>query len=90
MGKNRSAIKRARKSEERRRRNAALKSRMKTEIKKLLAALSAKELDKVDGLLRNAMREIYKAKAKGVIHKNKAARKVSRLAKKVQEALRAS
>lgn len=87
MRKNKSAIKRARKSKQRRARNASLKSRMKTEIKRVLEALGREEFSKVDELFRNAVRQICKTKAKGAIHKKKAARKISRLAKRIHQAV---
>ncbi len=75
---NRSAEKRVRQSEKRRLRNRALKTRIKNTIKKLMAAESREEKEK---LLQEAYSLIDKAVKKHVLHKNTAARKKSRLAK---------
>lgn len=85
MKKNKSAIKRALQSEKNRLRNAHVKSTMKTNIKKVLVALEAKEKDEVQATYKAAVRYIDKAASKGVIHKNSAARRVSRLSKKVNK-----
>jgi len=62
-------------------RNQAIKSKVKTMIKKVDAAVAAgdKELAKTNLVI--AVSEIEKARSKGVFHRNTAARKVSRLAK---------
>ena len=64
-------------------RNKAIKSEVKTSIKKVEAAVSAKDKAAADAALKNAVSVIEKACSKGVYHKNNAARKVSRLAKAV-------
>jgi small subunit ribosomal protein S20 len=74
-----SAIKRNRTNELRRQRNAHVKSRMKTYVKAVEAAIQAKDLDRVKGALPTALREIDRAASKGVIHPNSAARKKSTL-----------
>jgi len=78
-----SAIKRARQNETRRIRNKAVKTEVKTEIKKVLTAVAARDQETSQNVLREATSTISKAAAKGVIHKRAAARKISRLAKKV-------
>ena len=83
MGRNKSAEKRHRQSLKRRARNRMYKSRIKTAIKKLMAAMENKELEKIDPLFKNALKEINKARSKGVLHRNTASRKISRLYKKV-------
>ncbi len=80
-----SAAKRVRQSEKRRLRNKAIKTRTKTEIKKFLKALEEKDIQKAEELLRNAIKYIYKAKSKGVLHWRNAARKVSRLSLKLNK-----
>ncbi len=62
-------------------RNAAMKSRIKSAIKRFEGSLmdEAKDMEKINGFLRNAVSVIDKAAKKGVIHKNQAARKKSRL-----------
>ena len=64
-------------------RNKAIKSEVKTSIKKVAAAVSAKDKAAADAALKNAVSVIEKACSKGVYHKNNAARKVSRLSKLV-------
>ena len=79
-----SAKKRAKQSEVRRKINLARKSSVKTAVKKVLIALSAEESgEKVQELLIDAQAKIARARGKGVLHKNTAARKMSRLAKRV-------
>lgn len=64
-------------------RNKAVKSSVKTAIKKVEAAVAASEKETAAALLVEASAVIEKAAAKGVYHKNNASRKVSRLAKAV-------
>lgn len=78
----RSVVKRAEEAIERKIRNKAYKTQMKNAIKKVLDAVKAKESSQnVDKLLKNAISTIDKAASKGVIHKNQAARRKSRLMK---------
>jgi small subunit ribosomal protein S20 len=80
--KNKSAEKRVRQSFLRREKNRAYKTRMKNAIKKVLAAVQTKESsEKIEELLKQAIAAIDKAASKGVIHKNQAARRKSRLMK---------
>jgi len=60
---------------------------MKTQIKKVTAALENKEKESLDAVLKKTVAYINKAASKGVVHKNNAARKVSRLSKKVHSFL---
>lgn len=62
-----------------RQRNVAVKSRLRTYYKNALDAIAAKDAEKVKELLPVALQEIDKAASKGVIHKNTAARRKSRL-----------
>ncbi|MBP6940736.1 MAG: 30S ribosomal protein S20 [Syntrophorhabdaceae bacterium] len=89
MRKNKSAIKRTKQSEARRLRNSHVKTTMKTQIKKALSAADTKDTENLDALFVKAVSQINKAASKGVIHKNNASRKVSRLAKKVNRAAQA-
>ncbi len=77
-----SVIKRARQNKKRCLRNAATKSRMKTLIKNVHTAVVAKE--GVEISLSEAISAIDKAANKGIIHKNTANRKKSRLCQNVQ------
>ncbi|CRZ34242.1 SSU ribosomal protein S20P [Herbinix hemicellulosilytica] len=64
-------------------RNKAIRSKVKTMIKKVEAAVAAGDKEKAQAQLPLAVKEIYMACSKGVIHKNTAARKVSRISKLV-------
>ncbi|MEN2994085.1 MAG: 30S ribosomal protein S20 [Thermodesulfovibrio sp.] len=82
-----SVLKRIRQNAKRRLRNQAWKTRIKTSIKKVEEALAQNNKDALQQLLNEAIKIINKAASKGVIHKNKASRKISRLMKKVNTAL---
>lgn len=64
-------------------RNKAIRSKVKTSIKKVDAAITAGDKAAAQVSLVNAISEIEKATTKGVYHKNTASRKVSRLSKAV-------
>lgn len=64
-------------------RNKAIRSSVKTAIKKVYAAIDAKDKAAAATALNDATVIINKAASKGVYHSNNAARKVSRLAKVV-------
>jgi small subunit ribosomal protein S20 len=74
-----SAKKRVRTSQARAERNKAIKSRVKTYIKKVESAVAANDKAAAQAALPEAISEISKATSKGIFHKNTAARKVSRL-----------
>ena len=78
-----SAKKRILVTETRAARNKSIRSAVKTSIKKVEAAVAAKDKDAAQVALSAATSEISKAASKGVYHKNNAARKVSRLTKAV-------
>ncbi len=65
--------------------NKAIKTSLKTVIKKADAAIDSNAADK-DAAIRAAVAAIDSAKSKGVIHKNTASRKVSRMAKRNNKA----
>lgn len=64
-------------------RNKAIRTGVKTSIKKVEAAVATGDKSVATAELRKATSVIEKACSKGVYHKNNAARKVSRLAKAV-------
>ena len=64
-------------------RNKAIRSGVKTAIKKVDAAVAAGNKEAAQAALTNAISTISKATSKGVYHKNNCARKVSRLTKAV-------
>lgn len=66
-------------------RNKSIKSKVKTEIKKVYAAVEANDKAKAQESLLVAISEIDKAKSKGIFNKNTAARKISRLSKLVNK-----
>jgi len=78
-----SAQKRARQSEKKRLRNAALKSLLKTSARKVLLAVEEKNVEEARKALAQAVPVIQKIASKKVIHKKTAARKISRLARRV-------
>ena len=80
-----SQIKRNRQNEKRRVANKAVRSELKTRIKAAHAAADAGAEDAA-ATAALAMKRIDKAATKGVIHKNAAARKKSRLAKRLNQA----
>jgi len=77
-------VKRIRKSEEARRRNKAVKSRIKTAIRRYREAVEAGDLELAGERRRQAGQLLDKAAGKGVIHKNQAANKKSRMAHRAQ------
>lgn len=83
MANNKSAKKRIKVNETKTLRNKAIKSKVKTLTKKVDAAVTAKDKAVAAVALNDAVIAIDKACAKGIYHKNNAARKVSRLTKLV-------
>ena len=64
-------------------RNKAIKSEVKTMIKKVYAAIETKDQDAAKAALKDAISTMDKATSKGVYHKKTASRKISRLQKAV-------
>ena len=83
-----SVLKRNRQNETRRLRNNSVDSEIKTYAKKLLAAIITGNKDEVAATLLKATSVIDTASSKGVLHRNTASRKISRLAKKADSVLR--
>ena len=77
-----SAIKRVKTSEARNAQNTTAKSAMRTAVKKVEAAVTTNDAAATKEAFVAAASKLDKAAAKGLIHKNAAARKKSRLAKK--------
>jgi len=88
LANHKSALKRAKQSEVRRLRNRARKTRMKNVIKSLEDALRSNP-ELAQERLRDAISTIDRTAQKGVIHRNKAARKISRLTSRVNAILKA-
>jgi small subunit ribosomal protein S20 len=78
-----SAIKRNRQNEKRRLRNAAVRSTVRGSVKSARAALEGGQADQARAALLSTIQTLDKAVTKGVIHKNTAARKKSRLTRQL-------
>ena len=64
-------------------RNKAIRSKVKTYVKKVQTAIESGDKAQANEALRAAVSEISKAESKGVYHANTASRKISRLSKAV-------
>ena len=80
-----SAAKRAKQAEVRRQHNIALKSRMRTSIKKVISAIDEGNAETAAEQYKLAVPEIDRMAGKGLIQTNKAARHKSRLNKAIKE-----
>ena len=85
MPTHRSAVKRVRQAEERRERNVAVRSRLRTFLKRTREAIERKDLAQIDKLLPQTVAYLDKAVTKGVIHWRNAARKKSELMRHATE-----
>lgn len=83
MANHQSALKRQRQNIVRRSRNRAIKSVLKNSIKAVNVAVEQESAEEARAALTIAIPTIGKAASKGTIHKSNAARKVSRLTRKV-------
>jgi small subunit ribosomal protein S20 len=77
-----SQIKRNKQNEKARQRNQAVKSRLKSAVRKFREAADAGDKDVAVAAGRDAMKALDKAASKGVIHSNQAANRKSSIAKK--------
>ncbi len=64
--------------------NKARKTRMRNQIRKVEEAIASGDAKSAQDALRNAQPEVMQAAQKGILHKNTASRKVSRLAARVK------
>ena len=80
------AVKRHKQNLKRKQRNRYYKSTMRTVTKKFRAAVSEGSLDEAQTLMFQNVRLIQKIAQKGIIHKNQAARRVSRMYKTYNKA----
>ncbi|SDG18065.1 small subunit ribosomal protein S20 [Sinosporangium album] len=78
-----SQIKRNKQNEKARLRNKAVKSSLKTAVRKFREAADQGNLDEALVALRSASRQLDKAASKGVIHKNQAANRKSAIAQRL-------
>ena len=86
MAHSKQAEKRIRQNEKARLRNKAVSSRMKTTVKAVLGAAEDGDAGSAEARLVEAIQAVDKAARAGVIHKNTAARRKSRLARTVNAA----
>ena len=77
------ALKRMRSDRKRRLRNASVVGELKTLARKFERLIQGKEKEKAIPLLREAFQKLDKAVSRGIIHKNRASRKKSRLSRKL-------
>ena len=84
-----SAKKRAIQTLKKRQKNLKRKTALKTAVKKVVKSIESKDVAAAKELLRDAEARLARATGKGVLHKNTARRKTSRLAKRVAQMERA-
>ena len=80
-----SQIKRNKQNEKAHQRNKAVKSALRTNVRKFREAADAGNVEEAALALRVASRQLDKAVSKGVIHKNQAANRKSAIAKRLAE-----
>ena len=85
LANHKSALKRIRSSEKKRQRNRIIRSRSRSGVKKARVAIDGGDMEQAREATREAIRELDKAASRGVIHKNNAARRKSRLMKRLAE-----
>ena len=85
-----SAKKRLRQTIKKTTENKNRKTRIKTFVKKVEQAVTQGDQDAANGALRTAQSEIMRGVSKGVLHKNSASRKISRLNSKIKGLKKAS
>ncbi|MGB9744055.1 MAG: 30S ribosomal protein S20 [Desulfurella sp.] len=91
MANHKSALKRVKQNKKRYARNKSYRTRLKNAVKRArLAIINSQNVQDLQEELKKAQKIIHKIKSKGVIHKNKAARLVSRLAKAANKKLQQS
>jgi small subunit ribosomal protein S20 len=83
MANHKSALKKIKQDKVRQMRNKAYKTRLKNVVKSVEAAISESNKEAAQTALQEAVSTLDRVASKGIIHKNKAARKKSRLTKKV-------
>ena len=85
MANHKSALKRIRSNERKRVRNRIVRTSVRTEVKKARQSLDAGNVESALLTTREAVRALDKAAVKGVIHPNNAARRKSRLMKRLAQ-----
>ena len=80
-----SQIKRIKQNEKAHQRNKAVKSELRTYVRKFREAVDSGNVEVATDAMRTASRKLDKAVSKGVIHKNQAANRKSAIAKRLAE-----
>ena len=80
-----SQIKRNKQNEKAHQRNKAVKSELRTYVRKFREAVDSGNVDEATDAMRAASRKLDKAVSKGVIHKNQAANRKSAIARRLSE-----
>jgi len=90
LANHKSALKRIRQSERRRKRNQHIRTQMRTVVKRCREVFESGDASKANDAFKIAEREIRRAATKGVIPKQRADRSVGRLAKRLNSISAAS
>ena len=85
-----SAKKRLRQTEVRRDRNKAVKSALRSQLRKVREAVQAGDVGKAESEMQDATKRLDRAGQKNIIHRNKAARTKSRFQKMIKKAKQSS
>lgn len=85
MANHKSALKRARQNEVKRINNKGYKTRVKKAVKEVRTALSDNSVDQAKKSFVKTVSIVQKAASKGIIHRNQASRKISRLATQINQ-----
>ena len=80
-----SQIKRNKQNEKAHQRNKAVKSELRTYVRKFREAVESGNVEEATAAMRTASRKLDKAVSKGVIHKNQAANRKSAIARRLAE-----
>lgn len=86
MANHKSALKRIRSSEKRRQRNRVVRGSTRSAVRRARATIAGKDMAVAEVAVHDAVSALDKAAAKGVIHKNSAARRKSRLMRQLNRA----
>jgi len=78
-----SAIKRQRQNVKRQARNQVVRTRVRHAVRELREIIAKKDTATAETMLRDTMKTLDKAVTKGVLHRNNAARRISRLSQQV-------
>ena len=84
MANSRQARKRARQAEKRRQHNASIRSAFRTSVKKVVRAIESGDKTQAEAALKAAQPVVDGTARKGLIHRNKAARHMSRLTARIK------